>query len=326
MKNILLLISILTTSLLFSQDDYLYDTYKTKALICYKKLNLDSASFYFSKANNYGQLNEYDYDLYARSYYLLGEYKMCLNVYYESMEYHHQFPFSKHFTLAYEYKELNKPEFDSLILSPLRSDYEIISEFFPPKNMKLDSIFKIQVLSSLGNLISYDEKKDTLINDRIIFYQDNGAYIEKTRGMDSLDFNLLITFIEKNDFPTLKELNENYFSRLQEFLYDQSKYSYGNEQWQKIIPLIQDKINKGDLPKSFIALFEDSYLYNNNTQLKYGLITKIQNNRTVKKDFYKDLNVLPLDKLNENRKNIGLCSFELQMEFLGLDLPDILNL
>lgn len=326
MKNILLLIFVFSNLLLCSQDDYMFDTYKTKALICYKKLNLDSASFYFNQAKNYGQLNQYDYDLYARSYYLVGEYKMCLNVYYESMEYHHQFPFSEHFTLAYEYKELNTSEFDSLVLTPLKNDYELISKIFPEQNKKLDSIFKLQVLSYLGKLIPYDKKNDTLINDRVVFYQEDGVYIEKSKEMDSLDFNHLITFIENNGFPTLKELNKNYFSGLKFFLYNQSKYNYGNEQWLKIIPLIKNKINKGDLPKSFLASFEDSYLYYHNKQLKYGLINNVQNYNTVKKSFYKTLKVVPLDQLNKNRKDIGLCSFELQMEYLGLDLPDILNL
>ena len=236
MKNILLLLFIFTASLLFSQDDYMCDTYKTKALICYKKLSLDSATYYFKQAKSYGQLNEYDYDLYARSYYLVGEYKMCLNVYYESMEYYHKFPFSEHFTLAYEYKELNTSEFDYLILTPLKMDYELISELFPKKNNKLDSTFKIKILPSLGTLIPYDEKNDTIINDRVVFFQENGSFIEKTKQMDSLDFNVFIDYVLENGFPTTSAFPIMVFTRIDNFLKNQAVYNFGNEQWLKIIP------------------------------------------------------------------------------------------
>ena len=68
-----------------------------------------------------------------------------------------------------------------LILDSIGSILSVASTCFPEQNKKLDSIFKTQVLSSLGKLIPYDKKNDTLINDRVVFYQEDGVYIEKSK-------------------------------------------------------------------------------------------------------------------------------------------------
>ena len=136
--------------------------------------------------------------------------------------------------------------------------------------------------------------------------------------IDSLNFNYLVKKTKEKGFPTPITVGQRWFDNAFLILWHhRGSEFYENPLWIEIKPYIEKEINAGNIPKSFFAMFEDHYRIMNEKPMLYGSLYGYYRNS----EEYNTLTVYDQPNLNKRRKEIGLCTLELWLESLELQIP-----
>lgn len=133
-------------------------------------------------------------------------------------------------------------------------------------------------------------------SDRRIRQPGSDIPLEQRVREDHRNQEWVISIIEKCGMPTLKEVNQNQMMAIWRGIqHTNKKYR------KKYFPLIEEAVNRGDLPKEQYALMKDRILVDEGKPQLYGTQYK-GNGQMFKLD--------SPDQVNERRKEMGMKPLE----------------
>ncbi len=143
------------------------------------------------------------------------------------------------------------------------------------------------------------------------------------KTIDSLNFINLLDLTRKKGFPTRNTVGYYNFNYVWLILWHHRGLEYyNNTLWIQIKPYINDAIKKGEIPLDFLTGFEDFYNFEMNQPICYGTLFSYYRYFPE----YNKIRVFEVDKLDERRKEKGLCPIKLHLESLSLPMPEGLKI
>lgn len=147
---------------------------------------------------------------------------------------------------------------------------------------------------------------------------DQGArrdgYTDETKRVDSLNFERLLTLVERRGFPTAMQVGPAVGNVWLLLWHHRAPEYPQTPHWQRMLPLIAKAINEGTLPASYLCMFDDFADFDAGRPMRYGTLLYY---------FHQQPDLLYFvdrETLDSNRASVGLGPIAWSAEMAGVDL------
>lgn len=141
--------------------------------------------------------------------------------------------------------------------------------------------------------------------------------MEATRHIDSLNFEHLIRFCERNGFPNSKYLGHSFGIVFLLLWHHRGPEYPGSPQWQRILPFMRAAMEAGDLDPSFLCMFDDFSDQDAGRPMRFGALLSYFSQYPEKLFF------VPRAELNKNRASVGWGPLDDFARTVGVDLNKV---
>lgn len=132
--------------------------------------------------------------------------------------------------------------------------------------------------------------------------------------VDSMNFEFLIRYFQKNGFPDTRRLGHA-ISDLDVLLWHHRGEEYPDgAQWQRVLPFIRKAMAEGNLPPAFLTRYDDYSDHLAGRSMRYGALLNLFSSSP------EELQFISKTQLNRNRAAVGWCPIEDAAFLAGVDL------